>query len=251
MDDTILMNNFYFYNLKFTKDHYTDNRTGSPLYYLAYMLKGKSRLVSEDATVVAEEGDLFFIPKNVGYQSYWYGDEKISLLSFGFLELQTKENLNFTLQKINCDDEIKARIVNIPTEGSAVSCKALSEFFGVLADIMPKMERQPLTAGEKIIKRAKKYITENPACTVPEIANACYISEPYLYKVFKNELGITPNDFRLKTLSDKGVELLRTTDKTVEAISDRLNFSSASYFRKTLKKYTGKTPKEIRKSSIF
>lgn len=251
MDNTIFLDNYYFYNLKFTKYHYTDNRKGSPLYYLAYMINGTGRIVSDETTVLIEEGDVFFIPKNVGYQSYWYGNEKIRFLSFGFVELQTRENLNFNLQKINCDDKIKSRIMNIPTEGGAVSCKALSEFLGVFADVIPIMESKPQTAREKIIKSARKYITENMTCTIPELAKACYVSEPYLYKVFKNELGITPNEFRLKILADKSVELLRTTDKTIEAISDGLNFSSASYFRKVLKKYIGKTPKEIRKNCIF
>ena len=47
------------------------------------------------------------------------------------------------------------------------------------------------------------------------------------------------------------VELLTTTDKTVEEISSLLRFSSAAYFRKVLRKHTGLTPKQIRKKSIY
>ena len=49
----------------------------------------------------------------------------------------------------------------------------------------------------------------------------------------------------------KAVELLITTDMQVEEISSLLNFSSTSYFRKVLYKHTGKTPREIRRTSPF
>ena len=48
-----------------------------------------------------------------------------------------------------------------------------------------------------------------------------------------------------------GIDLLVTTDKKIEEIADMLNFSSGSYFRKVLKKHTGCTPREIRKSRAF
>lgn len=251
MNDIILLNNFYFYNLKFTKYHYTDNRKGSPLNYLAYMIKGRCRIVSPDRTIMVNEGDVFFIPKNISYQSFWFGDSDIELLSFGFLEFDTKENLSINLQKIECDSATKSHIMNIPTEGNAVSCKALSIFYGVLAEIMPTMEYQSLTKNEQIIKKSKNYIMQNLNCTMSEVARVCYISEPYLYTIFKHELNTTPNEFRQSMLCEKGIELLTTTDKTVEEISGILNISSASYFRKILKKHTGKTPREIRKNSII
>jgi transcriptional regulator GlxA family with amidase domain len=44
-----------------------------------------------------------------------------------------------------------------------------------------------------------------------------------------------------------GVELLLTTNKKIEEISEMTGFSSGSYFRKVLKKHLGYTPREIRK----
>ena len=72
-----------------------------------------------------------------------------------------------------------------------------------------------------------------------------------MYSLFKKRVGTTPNDFRQRVLCDMGIELLLTTDKKVEEISDMLSFSSGSYFRKVLKKQTGATPREIRKSGYF
>ena len=74
----------------------------------------------------------------------------------------------------------------------------------------------------------------------------CSLSEPHLYYLFKKAGEVTPNEYRQKSLCDRAVELLITTDNSVEAISDMLGFSSSSYFRKILKKHTGKSPREIR-----
>ena len=44
-------------------------------------------------------------------------------------------------------------------------------------------------------------------------------------------------------------ELVETTGLSVEEISNELQFSSSSYFRKILKKHLGKTPSEIRRTN--
>jgi len=79
----------------------------------------------------------------------------------------------------------------------------------------------------------------------------CMISEPYLYTLFKKVTHITPNDYKQKILCEMGIELLLTTDKKIEEITTILKFSSSSYFRKVLKKHTGLTPREIKKTKSF
>ena len=70
-----------------------------------------------------------------------------------------------------------------------------------------------------------------------------------LYHIFKTENNLTPNELIQKIRCDKAVVLLTTTNKSIQEISDILEFSSTSYFRKVLYRYTQKTPKEIRKTS--
>lgn len=69
--------------------------------------------------------------------------------------------------------------------------------------------------------------------------------------LFKEKVGCTPNDYRLKAECQKGIEYLLTTDKTVEEISALIGLSSASHFRRMLKTHMGITPKEVRKKSDF
>lgn len=244
--------NFNFHRITFEKYHYTDNRKGSPMNYIAYMLKGRAEIVSKHSTIKINEGDVFFIPVNLPYQSYWYGDDEIEFLSYGFSNIEAKEKLNFNLQVIDCDKELKNQILKIPTEGSSLSCETLSLFYGALSKIIPYLKQsQPVSRKDEIIYNAKRYISADTDCSVADIARKCNISEPYLYLLFRENVGCTPNDYRLKAKCKKGVEYLLTTDKTVEEISALIGLSSASHFRRILKSHMGVTPKEVRKNSDF
>ena len=250
-NNTLFSYNFYFMHLNFLNYHYTDNRKGSPMNYLAYLIKGTAKIVSENKTLHLNEGDVFYIPKNLPYQSYWYGKGDIEFLSYGFQDLQLGENTNFELQTIHCTPELVEKIKSLPTPGKIVSCEALSRFYTVMSEIHPILEYASKDHEEFIVKRVMNNIQKFPFHTLPEIAKLCDISESYMYMLFKKVLHTTPNSYRQQILCEMGIRLLQTTDKSVEDICSMLNFSSSSYFRKVLKKHTGKAPRDIRKNRIF
>lgn len=249
MNSNVLYNNFFFNKYDFKKYRYTDSLKGSPMNYLACMLKGRCKIVGNENTIEVMEGGVFFIPKGLPYESYWYGCDDISFLSFGFDRLDASDGHALQLQNINCDDSLRDRIVNLSVNDT--TCKTLSEFYGIMSEIIPMMLQKEKKKDEVLLKKATEFVRFNINCSVSDIARAVHISEPYVYVLFKKHLDTTPNEYRQKLVCEKGRQLLLSTNKTVEEISELLKISSASYFRKLLKKHIGMTPKEIRKSSMF
>ena len=246
-----LLSDFVFLNIKFDRYHYTDNRVGVELNYIAYMLKGRAKIVSDAKCIDVEAGDVFFIPKNLGYQSYWYGEDDVEFLSCGFYSLHTVEDMDFELQLVSCDDATKQEIVNVFKNGGTADCEVLSHFYRAMSMIIPKLACRNESKETAVANKIKACIEKNPYKSLREIAKLANVNEAYMYEVFRTATGITPNDYKQKVLCEKGIGLLLTTDKKVEEIASLTNFSSASYFRKVLKKHTGSTPREIRKNRGF
>ena len=84
--------------------------------YIACMLKGTAQIESDNNTIFVKEGDVFFIPKNLGYQSYWYGDDDIKFISLGFKKLNTDDSLDFKLQIVPTGSDIIEKIKIIPAK---------------------------------------------------------------------------------------------------------------------------------------
>lgn len=82
--------------------------------------------------------------------------------------------------------------------------------------------------------------------TAEKIAEALFISRPYLSKKFKEESGVTLTDFILKEKTEEAKRLLRYTDKPLSLISVYLGFSSQSHFTRVFRKYAGSNPGEYR-----
>lgn len=249
MDNIFFSNNYAFKNYIFETYHHTDETDGVYYHFFAYMNDGRCDIISDNEKISVKKGDVFYIPKNLRYHSYWYG-EKIDFMSYGFLYMPVSENVDFKLQKINCDEKTKKLLLNITT-GNVINSKSLSEFYTAMTALLPLMEKRTANKEKVITDNAKKFIHENPNCTISQIAEHCCICEATLYTAFKKELNTTPNQIKQKMLIDKAVTMLTTTDKPIEEISNILNFSSSSYFRKIFKSFMKKTPKEIRKTSVF
>ena len=238
---------FNFLKLRFSKYHCTDNSAGAPHYYFAYMEKGNAKIVSKTKTIYINEGDIFYIPKNLSYFSYWYGNDEISFHSYGMGATLASDANFLDLQVIKCPKELAIKLSQIPTTGTDVSAEVIGNFYSTVAKILPYMERNYYSTGQKILITAQNHLRAMPHCTNSQLANICNISIPYLYKIFKKYEYSSPNSYRQKVLCDKASEILATTDLSIEEISSMLKFSSAAYFRKIFKEHTGTTPSNFRK----
>ena len=87
------------------------------------------------------------------------------------------------------------------------------------------------------------YYKENR--TVQFYADKLNITSKYLTTAIKKTTGRPVLEWLHEAVLIEAKMLLKTTDLTVQEISDRLNFSSPSAFVQFFKKHTGTTPKKI------
>jgi AraC-like DNA-binding protein len=65
-------------------------------------------------------------------------------------------------------------------------------------------------------------------------------------KIFKEQMGISPNQYVLELRLDKAMQLLRATNMSINEIADQAGFDSISYFSRMFKQRTSISPKEYR-----
>lgn len=234
---------FFFTRYQYSKNYYSDNRKGSPRHFLAYMEEGGCRFTWEGGALEVGTGEAFYIPMGVGYQAWWQGAQ-IRFRSYGFNFFPEAEDKTFLPRKLT--PEQTASLLEIPTEGIPSSA-AMGQLFALMERILPCLELGSYCSNHRTYDAARQYIHAHPDCRISEVAQHCNVSESALYAVFKKVAKTTPNDVRQQVLAKKAEQLLLTTDRSVQEISDQLGFSSVSYFRKIMKKQTGRSPRAIRK----
>ena len=96
---------------------------------------------------------------------------------------------------------------------------------------------------DKFFQLLAVYYKENR--TVQFYADKLNITSKYLTTAIKRATGRPVLEWLHEAVLVEAKMLLKTTDLTVQEISDRLNFSSPSAFVQFFKKHTGITPKKI------
>lgn len=121
--------------------------------------------------------------------------------------------------------------------------------YRMILDYTQRVER--LHLGEqpsKLTVDVANYIQHHMSETITteKIADALFLSRPYLSRRFKAETGETLTDFILKEKTEEAKRLLRYSDKPLAAISSYLGFSSPSHFSRVFRKYASLNPGEYR-----
>ena len=246
MTDAQFFNSFRFH-LYSSKRNYTTQVDSCPSHFFGRIVSGQAKILSDQTELFLQPGDVFFIPKGLRYRSRWTCAEgSVTFYSFGFTMLPLEFQTDLQLQKLDCTPEELTLFSQIERTGqvSPAFVGKLYDFFGA---VLPKMAVLQKSKSDRIVDKAVDLMRSVPYASVAEIAHHCGVSECTLFLKFRKHFGKTPVEMRHRILTEKATQLLTATDLSVEEISNRLGFSSSSYFRKVLKKETGKTPLQIRK----
>lgn len=246
MKDILFSESFHFRTIKFGKYHHTDNRHGAPEHYFAYMLKGKCKIVTDLYSVEINEGDFLYIPDKLSYQSYWYGSPKSKFISLGFGYFPNTDRRKYPAQAISFDEESAKMFLALADTSKCTFAAQIGTFYTLVGRLLPRMTYLPVSKSQEIVEKVTAILSQNPYAKTAEIAQECAVCESALYAAFKKISTVTLNTLRTSIKLENAKDMLITTDKSVEYISNSCGFSSASYFRKKFKEHFSLTPKEMR-----
>lgn len=102
---------------------------------------------------------------------------------------------------------------------------------------------------EAIIQKVLLYMRENVEQNIDlqKLAGEFHISYASFRKKFKKYTGMAPRQYHIELKLLRAKELILTTDKPIQEISEELKFDSIHYFSRFFKKKLGYTPTELRK----
>ncbi len=104
---------------------------------------------------------------------------------------------------------------------------------------------------DKHMEKAVAFIDDHLAedLSVQTISRNIHISKSVLYKRFRANFDCTVNEYINARRIEKAMEMLTKTELSVEEISQRTGFTSASYFSKLFKKLKGVSPLKYKKNA--
>ena len=250
MNDAIFFKHFRFNEFHFNETQHRDNSRGIDMHYIGRMKHGHGRIVSKGQMLEIKQNELFYIPKGCRYHSYWIADDFVTFDSIGFLYFPTNNSNGYLLQKIEQNQEIKEAFAPL-SENKTLNATSIGTLYSLLGILESKLKSSPLTRDVGIYEEMVRYMETDPHKTIPQYACLCGVSDTSLYNYVKKATGKTPNRIRQEILCEKAVNILITTNYTVEEICDILKFNSAAYFRKVFHDIYHKAPTQVRKDGAL
>lgn len=216
---------------------------------IGFLIKGRGEFLYEGKTYHANAGDVVYISRGTRYYSVWDGDPEIHFYSINYSFSSPSDSDNYPFQIVKGVD--REMLDKVMESYKSAPFESLGLFYLFLNEFYKKLVPGKTYKNTETIMPALVYIGEHYTEKIPIslLAGMCNLSESRFYTRFKNAMGCTPIDYKNNLTIQKALDMLSTTEKSVEEISSELGFTTSSYFRKVFKSITGKIPKEIKKQS--
>lgn len=97
------------------------------------------------------------------------------------------------------------------------------------------------------VKYAADFIRENYASAkISDVARYIGIHRSYMTNIFKNKMGISPQEYLIQCKLKRAAQFLTETDNPIQEISRQVGYDNPLTFSKTFKNFYGVSPKFYR-----
>lgn len=235
-------------------------------YVIHYIQRGKGTFASANHSMVTlQAGDVFILPKGVPcfYQAdskepwsyFWLGLSGIkirAMLSGSILSTQNYlrqvQGGKFCQSLHNLFDA--AHSPSSLTNDILIEALLYYTFYNLNIEYPTKRRKNSATKDEQL-RAAITYLRQNfedSSLSIIDLCNKMDLSRSYLYTLFKNNLGLSPQQFLINLRMEQAKEYLANTDNTIQEISRIIGYNDEFTFSKAFKKYSGFSPKIYRQN---
>lgn len=240
-----------------------------PVGSIAFCAEGTADYLSLGKRFTLTGGDILFIPQGGTYISDWKTDGRLIAAHFLYSprgikypvsKVSGKEALFDSFTRMLSDwrtirDKTDASLKLGAAESDVHNLSVILHMTGtwniIMSEIIPELEAIPVLTEDPRVDAAVNYISAHMCerITISDIASAVCVSPSHLHAIFRNTLGVSPIEYKLRLQTDEAQRLLiARPDLTVGEISDRLGFASDIYFRKVFRNQTGMSPTAFRRT---
>ena len=153
---------------------------------------------------------------------------------------------------IICTDFLDGKLVgavsDIPNVIAVNTCIFESEEFAMRIRAVMGGSQILATNTGAIVKKAQAYICSHATLSLNrwQVAESVHVSEDYLTRIFKKELGLSPWDYLNRYRVWLACRLLRNTGSSVNEVAIATGFQDQAYFCRVFKKIKGFSPSRMR-----
>ena len=210
-----------------------------------YIEKGSIHYSCDNGEFTAPEGTLLYVPQ--------WGAYKYDIKNADFVQIEVEffcesEAVAFSkypfLVKGADIAEVQRAFRRLDNGAGAFEKKAVTF---VLLEQLYNFYTQNSSARSKITN-AIEYISIhcNEKIYMDYIAKLCFLSESQMRRLFREELGMSPVEFKNSKRMEAAYELLKYSHMTIGEISNSLGFDNGYSFSTFFKKLAGVSPREYR-----
>lgn len=230
-------------------------RMNSPIACVQYVISGTGVIICDNKIFTVEKGDTFLLPEKSDQIYYSNPDNQFERIWLNFkgelanalLKIYKIEN-SFVFK--NTDTyEMLSEIQRL-----CKNAKTAEEYKRIIAPpFLALVQKLAENKDEYIfrtdsVEQIRLYIDKNVTqnLKVSDIAKEFSFSSEHIIRSFKKTYGITPHQYILQSKIRLAMIMLKSTDLSIEDISEKLNFSDSHHFSTQFKKYMRRKPSEYR-----
>jgi AraC-like DNA-binding protein len=232
---------------------------------LYYLIDGKTKYFVDDEVYVLEKGDLIFIPSNTLHNSdsedTLYNERIVlavpdDIFNNGFLSLldnfKNNKLIHIPHENLYIVEKLLNKIEKEYKKNKEYKDILIRTYTLELLTLICRHRKNTIdvsSSANKMITQVSDYIRSNfnANITLGELSRIFSISESYLSRSFKKEIGIGIGEYITYLRITNAESLLVETNLSLTEIAHRSGFNDSNYFSAVFKRFTDHSPYKYRK----